>query len=182
MSTWCCRVVSTTTALRHQEFEGTLGGSHILTSKMFFDHLDNLSPRDTVHQFLEPCFLNGGSVGGIKEVFKICYSLHRSTTYWVEVSNTPSPLQTVLAVPCFPLLRQQMVVQNFLEDIQKSFSMASTNCSHARVFASETAVAALCLACQSPSAASGVSQAKKLLRQLDGIPHCVSTNGFGYYS
>lgn len=44
--------------------------------------------------------------------------------------------------------------------IRKSFSMASPNSSHVRVFASATTVAALRLACRYPSGASGVPQAK----------------------
>ncbi|KAK0155870.1 hypothetical protein N1851_001585 [Merluccius polli] len=68
---------------------------------------------------------------------------------------------------CFPLLRRRMVVQNPFETVRKSFSMASPNSSHVRVFASATAVAALRLACRYLPAASGVPQAKK----FDGIPH-----------
>ncbi|TWW69958.1 hypothetical protein D4764_18G0007640 [Takifugu flavidus] len=54
-----------------------------------------------------------------------------------------------------------MVVQNLFEAVRKLFSMASLNSSHARVFASGTAVDALCFACQYLSAASGVPQANK---------------------
>ncbi|KAK0148977.1 hypothetical protein N1851_010584 [Merluccius polli] len=68
---------------------------------------------------------------------------------------------------CFPLLRRRMVVQNLFEAVRKSFSMASPNSSHVRVFASVTATAALRLACRYLPAASGVPQAKK----FDGIPH-----------
>ncbi|KAK0135670.1 histone H3-like centromeric protein A [Merluccius polli] len=68
---------------------------------------------------------------------------------------------------CFPLLRRRMVVQNLFEAVRKSFSMASPNFSHVRVFASVTATAALRLACRYLPAASGVPQAKK----FDGIPH-----------
>ncbi|KAK0135653.1 hypothetical protein N1851_028487 [Merluccius polli] len=53
------------------------------------------------------------------------------------------------------------------EAVRKSFSMASPNSSHVRVFASVTATAALRLACRYLPAASGVPQAKK----FDGIPH-----------
>ncbi|TWW62586.1 hypothetical protein D4764_04G0012330 [Takifugu flavidus] len=51
--------------------------------------------------------------------------------------------------------------RTFSKPSRKSFSMASSNSSHARVFASATAVAALRLACQYLSAASGVPQDKK---------------------
>ncbi|TWW60946.1 hypothetical protein D4764_05G0010360 [Takifugu flavidus] len=54
-----------------------------------------------------------------------------------------------------------MVVQNLFEAVRKSFSMASPNSSHTRVFASATAIAALRLARRYPSAASGVPQASK---------------------
>ncbi|KAK0138597.1 DNA-directed RNA polymerase III subunit RPC1 [Merluccius polli] len=77
------------------------------------------------------------------------YSFHRSTTSRVEVMH------------CFPLLRRRMVVQNLFEAVRKSFSMASPNSSHVRVFASVTATAALRLACRYLPAASG----------FDGIPH-----------
>ena len=56
-----------------------------------------------------------------------------------------------------------MVVQNLFEAVRKSFSMASPNSSHVRVFASATALAALRLVCRYLSAASGVLQAKKAL-------------------
>ncbi|KAK0139980.1 hypothetical protein N1851_023087 [Merluccius polli] len=49
---------------------------------------------------------------------------------------------------CFPLLRCRMVVQNLFEAVRKSFSMASPNSSHVRVFASATAAAVLRLACR----------------------------------
>ncbi|TWW57332.1 hypothetical protein D4764_07G0000510, partial [Takifugu flavidus] len=62
---------------------------------------------------------------------------------------------------CFPFLRRLMVVQQLFDAVQKSFSMASLNSSHARVFASATAVAALRLACRYLSAASGVPQASE---------------------
>ncbi|KAK0155303.1 hypothetical protein N1851_002361 [Merluccius polli] len=55
-----------------------------------------------------------------------------------------------------------MVVQNLFEAVRKSFSMASPNSSHVRVFASVTATAALRLACRYLPAASGVPQAKKV--------------------
>ncbi|KAK0131296.1 hypothetical protein N1851_034012 [Merluccius polli] len=91
------------------------------------------------------------------------YSFHRSTTSQVEVSSAPSPSYTVLTMHCFPLLRCRMVVQNLFEAVWKSFSMASPNSSHVRVFASVTATAALRLACRYLPAASGVPQAKKVL-------------------
>ncbi|KAK0132160.1 hypothetical protein N1851_033046 [Merluccius polli] len=81
--------------------------------------------------------------------------------------GAPSPPYTVLTMHCFPLLRRRMVVQNLFEAVRKSFSMASPNSSHVRVFASVTATAALRLACRYLPAASGVPQAKK----FDGIPH-----------
>ncbi|TWW78157.1 hypothetical protein D4764_11G0002780 [Takifugu flavidus] len=64
------------------------------------------------------------------------------------------------------LYPRRMVVQNLFEAVRKSFSMASPNSSspnssHAWVVASATAVAALRLACQYLSAASGVPQASK---------------------
>ncbi|KAK0143193.1 Copine-9 [Merluccius polli] len=62
---------------------------------------------------------------------------------------------------------RRMVVQNLFEAVRKSFSMASPNSSHVRVFASVTATSALRLACRYLPAASGVPQAKK----FDGIPH-----------
>ncbi|KAK0150623.1 hypothetical protein N1851_008277 [Merluccius polli] len=76
--------------------------------------------------------------------------------------------------------------ENLFEAIWKSFSMASPNSSHVRVFASVTATAALRLACRYLPAASGVPQAKKgpigLLLQFDGIPSPpVSTSGVGNY-
>ncbi|TWW77333.1 hypothetical protein D4764_12G0007230 [Takifugu flavidus] len=63
--------------------------------------------------------------------------------------------------PYFLTGRCRMVVQNLFEAVQKSLSVASPNSSHARVFASAIAVAALRLACRYLSAASGVPQARK---------------------
>uniref|UniRef100_A0A3B5QIJ7 Sema domain-containing protein n=1 Tax=Xiphophorus maculatus TaxID=8083 RepID=A0A3B5QIJ7_XIPMA len=100
-----------------------------------------------------------GMLVGLRRSSK--YSAHRPTTSRVEVSSTPSPLYTVLVLYCFPPLRRRMVDQNRLEAVRKSFSMASPNSSHARVFASATARAACRFARWYPSAASGVPQAKK---------------------
>ncbi|XP_056879149.1 trypsin Blo t 3-like [Takifugu flavidus] len=72
------------------------------------------------------------------------YSFHRSTTSRVEVSSTPSPLHTVLTVHCFPLLRRRMVVQNLFEAVRKSFSMASLNSSHARVYDNQITTTMFC--------------------------------------
>ncbi|TWW62755.1 hypothetical protein D4764_04G0014020 [Takifugu flavidus] len=66
-----------------------------------------------------------------------------------------------------------MVVQNLFEAVRKSFYMASPNSSHARVFASATAIAALRLACQYLSAASGVPQASKA--QYDFFFSCTAS-------
>ncbi|KAK0146532.1 hypothetical protein N1851_014139 [Merluccius polli] len=112
-----------------------------------------------------PASLPEGVSVGLRRSSK--YSFHRSTTSRVEVSSAPSPPYTVLMMHCFPLLRRRMVVQNLFEAVRKSFSMASPNSSHVRVFASVTAAAALRLACRYLPAASGVPQAKK----FDGIPH-----------
>ncbi|KAK0154540.1 hypothetical protein N1851_003353 [Merluccius polli] len=112
-----------------------------------------------------PASLPEGVSVGLRRSSK--YSFHRSTTSRVEVSSAPSPPYTVLTMHCFPLLRRRMVVQNLFEAVRKSFSMASPNSSHVRVFASVTATAALHLACRYLPAASGVPQAKK----FDGIPH-----------
>ncbi|KAK0137955.1 hypothetical protein N1851_025831 [Merluccius polli] len=112
-----------------------------------------------------PASLPEGMSVGLRRSSK--YSFHRSTTSRVEVSSAPSPPYTVLTMHCFPLLRRRMVVQNLFEAVRKSFSMASPNSSHVRVFASVTATAALRLACRYLPAASGVPQAKK----FDGIPH-----------
>ncbi|KAK0140496.1 hypothetical protein N1851_022532 [Merluccius polli] len=112
-----------------------------------------------------PASLPEGVSVGLRRSLK--YSFHRSTTSRVEVSSAPSPPYTVLTMHCFPLLRRRMVVQNLFEAVRKSFSMASPNSSHVRVFASVTATAALRLACRYLPAASGVPQAKK----FDGIPH-----------
>ncbi|KAK0156532.1 Disintegrin and metalloproteinase domain-containing protein 11 [Merluccius polli] len=107
------------------------------------------------------------------------YSFHRSTTSRVEVSSAPSPPYTVLTMHCFPLLRRRMVVQNLFEAVRKSFSMASPNSSHVRVFASVTAsctplglpVPACCL--RSPTGQKGPIG----LLQFDGIPHRRSGSG-----
>ncbi|KAK0132992.1 hypothetical protein N1851_031638 [Merluccius polli] len=112
-----------------------------------------------------PASLPEGVSVGLRRSSK--YSFHRSTTSRVEVSSAPSPPYTVLTMHCFPLLRRRMVIQNLFEAVRKSFSMASPNSSHVRVFASVTATAALRLACRYLPAASGVPQAKK----FDGIPH-----------
>ncbi|KAK0147800.1 putative uncharacterized transposon-derived protein F52C9.6 [Merluccius polli] len=112
-----------------------------------------------------PASLPEGVSVGLRRSSK--YSFHRSTTSRVKVSSAPSPPYTVLTMHCFPLLRRRMVVQNLFEAVRKSFSMASPNSSHVRVFASVTATAALRLACRYLPAASGVPQAKK----FDGIPH-----------
>lgn len=64
-------------------------------------------------------------------------------------------------------LRQQMVDQNFLEAVQKSFSMASPNSSHAWVFPSATTRTAFRLACWHLSAAK---KASRLLLQLSQPP------------
>ncbi|KAK0145893.1 hypothetical protein N1851_015177 [Merluccius polli] len=112
-----------------------------------------------------PASLPEGVSVGLRRSSK--YPFHRSTTSRVEVSSAPSPPYTVLTMHCFPLLRRRMVVQNLFEAVRKSFSMASPNSSHVRVFASVTATAALRLACRYLPAASGVPQAKK----FDGIPH-----------
>ncbi|TWW77391.1 hypothetical protein D4764_12G0007810 [Takifugu flavidus] len=73
------------------------------------------------------------------------------------LSNFSSPGDTRVCPqvprPCF-LTGRRAAVRN-------SFSMALPNSSHARVFASATAVAALRLACRYLSAASGVPQASK---------------------
>ncbi|KAK0133492.1 hypothetical protein N1851_031017 [Merluccius polli] len=135
-------------------------------TKELFDHLGDLSPRDRrAHTRVpRPCFFTGRRVGGMRRSSK--YSFHRSTTSRVEVSSAPSPPYTVLRMHCFPLQRRRMVVQNLFA-VRKSFSMASPNSSHFRVFASATATAALRLAYRYLPAASGVPQAKK----FDGIPH-----------
>ncbi|KAK0137965.1 hypothetical protein N1851_025840 [Merluccius polli] len=112
-----------------------------------------------------PASLPEGVSVGLRRSSK--YPFHRSTTSRVEVSSAPSPPYTVLTMHCFPLLRRRMVVQNLFEAVRKSFSMASPNSSHVRVFASVTTTAALRLACRYLPAASGVPQAKK----FDGIPH-----------
>ncbi|TWW75370.1 hypothetical protein D4764_13G0000320, partial [Takifugu flavidus] len=81
-----------------------------------------------------------------------------------------------LIVHCFPYLRGQIVVQNLFEAVQKSFSMASLNSSHVRVFASATTVAALCLACRYLSAASGVPHATGSgIAAMTGTNHFVAT-------
>ncbi|XP_061536021.1 small integral membrane protein 14 isoform X2 [Phycodurus eques] len=85
------------------------------------------------------------------EVFKI---------FSPPTHNVPSRSQQ-LPIPTIPLLRRRMVDRNFLEAVRKSFSMASPNSSHARVFASATTKAAFRSASRYPSAASGVPQAKK---------------------
>ena len=105
-----------------------------------------------IPESLGPAFSPEGMSVGLRRSLK--HSLHQSTTSFVKVSSTPSLLYTVLTVHRFPLLRRQMVVQNLFE----TFSMASLNSSHARVFASVTAIAAHCLACCYPPAASGVSR------------------------
>ncbi|KAK0151876.1 hypothetical protein N1851_006751 [Merluccius polli] len=112
-----------------------------------------------------PASLPEGVSVGLRRSSK--YSFHRSTTSRVEVSSAPSPPYTVLTMHYFPLLRRRMVVQNLFKAVRKSFSMASLNSSHVRVFASVTTTAALRLACRYLPAASGVPQAKK----FDGIPH-----------
>ncbi|KAK0154259.1 hypothetical protein N1851_003648 [Merluccius polli] len=108
-----------------------------------------------------PASLPEGVLVGLRRSSK--YSFHRSTTSQVEVSSAPSPPYTVLTMHCFPLLRRRMVVQNLFEGVRKSFSIASPNSSHVRVFASATAAAALRLACRYLPTASGVPQAKKVL-------------------
>ncbi|KAK3521573.1 hypothetical protein QTP70_013505 [Hemibagrus guttatus] len=66
-------------------------------------------------------------------------------------------------------------VQSNGECGKESFSMASPNSSQTRVFASETTRAAVHLACQYASAASGVPPSQPgsigLLLQFDGIPY-----------
>ncbi|TWW73439.1 hypothetical protein D4764_15G0008330 [Takifugu flavidus] len=68
-----------------------------------------------------------------------------------------------------------MVVQNLFEAVRKSISMASPNSSHARVFASATAVDALRLACWYLSAASGVPQASSGIAAMTGTNHLAAT-------
>ncbi|KAK0144303.1 hypothetical protein N1851_017342 [Merluccius polli] len=109
-----------------------------------------------------PASLPEGVSVGLRRSSK--YSFHQSTTSRDEVSSTPSPPYTVLTMHCFPLLRCRIVVQNLFEAVQKSFSMASPNSSHVRIFASATTAAALRLACRYLPAASGVPQAKKILQ------------------
>ncbi|TWW53180.1 hypothetical protein D4764_0104300, partial [Takifugu flavidus] len=75
-----------------------------LATEEFFDYLSNFSPGDTCMVVLRRSSK---------------YSFHRSTISQVEVSSTPSPLYTVLTVPCFPFLRCQMVVQNLFEAVEE---------------------------------------------------------------
>ncbi|KAL3968637.1 hormone-sensitive lipase [Sarotherodon galilaeus] len=89
------------------------------------------------------------------------YSFHRLTIFSVDVSSAPPALYTVQVEHRFPLLRRLTVCQNLFEAVRKSFSMASPNSSHTRVFASATARAAFRLACRYLSAASGVPQANQ---------------------
>ena len=127
-----------------------------------------------------PASLPKRRVGGIKEVFEV---------FLPPIHNVPSRRSaahrlhyTVLTMHCFPLLRRRMVVQNHLEAIRKSFSMASPNSSHVRVFASATAAAALRLACLYLPAASGVPQGQKGPIGSFSLTHpspLVSTSGFG---
>lgn len=66
----------------------------------------------------------------------------------ISFTNPQRPKSKTVAVHCFPLLKRRMVVQNLFKAVEKSLSMASPNSSHDWIFASATAVAALCLACQ----------------------------------
>ncbi|KAK0143171.1 hypothetical protein N1851_018694 [Merluccius polli] len=95
---------------------------------------------------------------------------------FLKVLFPPPGNEHSLSKPCFPFLSRRTVCQNFLEANRKSFSIASPNSSHTRVFASVTAEAAALLACRYLSAASGdlwSSQARKgLLLQLSGFLHC----------
>ncbi|KAL7870356.1 hypothetical protein SRHO_G00078530 [Serrasalmus rhombeus] len=68
------------------------------------------------------------------------------------------------AQPPRPLLSRRTVAQNLFEVEQKSFSMASTNFSHALDFASATIVAATFFACRYLSAESGVLRANQSLK------------------
>lgn len=52
-----------------------------------------------------------------------------------NIPRLPSQLNTGRAEPCFPFLSCQAVCQNLLEVNQKSFSVASPNSSHMRLFA-----------------------------------------------
>ncbi|KAK0137932.1 hypothetical protein N1851_025856 [Merluccius polli] len=114
-----------------------------------------------------PASLPEGVSVGLRRSSK--YSFHQSTTSRVEVSSAPSPPYTVLTMHCFLLLRRRMVVQNLFKAIRKSFSMASPNSSHVRVFASVTATVALHLACRYLPAASGVPQAKKRVGGIEEV-------------
>ena len=104
------------------------------------------------------------------------YSLHWSTKSFVEVSSTPFSLYTVLTVNCFLTLTtpRRMVVQNLFEAVRNSFSMASPNSSHARVFASVTAITPLGLPVPGCCFSSHIGQKDStgLLLQLDSIRYC----------
>ncbi|CAL8332546.1 unnamed protein product [Merluccius merluccius] len=152
---------TTSMALRNSGRNSSTPGA--LPPKSFLTTLPTSAPEigEPTPESPGPASLPDGVSVGLRRSSK--YSFHRSTTSRVEVSSTPSPPYTVLTIHCFPLLRRRMVVQNLFEAIGKSFFIASPNSSHVRVFASVTATAALCLACQYLPAASRVPQAKKVL-------------------
>ncbi|TWW60333.1 Follistatin-A [Takifugu flavidus] len=92
-------------------------------------------------------------------LYRLSGSGHGGSSLRREAQTSLSPAASSSSSGGIP--RRRMVVQNLFEAVRKSFSMASPNSSHARVFASATAVAALRLARRYPSAASGIPQASK---------------------
>ncbi|TWW62582.1 hypothetical protein D4764_04G0012290 [Takifugu flavidus] len=82
-----------------------------------------------------------------------------------RISSTPGALPPrsflTTSATSAPEIHARWWSRTFSKPSRKSFSMALSNSSHARVFASATAVTALRLACQYLSAASGVPQDKK---------------------
>ena len=108
----------------------------------------------------------------VRSLLKHCDSFHWSTTSWVDVNNTPSPLYTVLTVHCVPFLRRWMVSQNLFEAVLESFTMASPNVSFLCLgdHHSRTLFGLLVPVCCLRSLTSQKGPLGLLL-QLNGIPH-----------
>ena len=103
------------------------------------DSPGNLSPSDRRAQpkVLWLCFLSRVCVDGIEEIFVVF--LPPPNYRLSSGQQLPSHTEECVERVCFPLLSRQTVCQNFFGVDLKSCSMASTNSSHARVFASVTA-------------------------------------------